>query len=232
MSSTLNNNLNNICNNLYNNPFEQINQNNNLDSNYINIFTKDENISDSEENKKLITNDAVNRKNTNENISEITYTKNNTKENFDESSFQNNNPTFIPETVDKQRESINIEILSNIRDSVGSNKSKDSSLAKHPINKSPDLNTKLKINNDPPYLPSKSLMRTPRSYTLVLDLDETLVHFVEENDSAYIQIRPGAEHFLEEMSKYYEVVVFTAAMQDVIFLIYFLIFDYLFYIFI
>ena len=64
-------------------------------------------------------------------------------------------------------------------------------------------------------MPSKSLMRNPRSYTLVLDLDETLVHFVEENDSAYIQIRPGAEHFLEEMSKYYEIVVFTAAMQDV-----------------
>lgn len=58
-------------------------------------------------------------------------------------------------------------------------------------------------------------MRNPRSYTLILDLDETLVHFVEENDSAYIQIRPGAEQFLEEMSKYYEIVVFTAAMQDV-----------------
>ena len=117
------------------------------------------------------------------------------------------------ETAEKQRDSINLEIHSN-RDSVGSNKSRDSSVAKHPINKSPD-NTKLRIHNDPPYLPSKSLMRYPRLYTLVLDLDETLVHFVEENDSAYIQIRPGAEHFLEEMSKYYEIVVFTAAMQDV-----------------
>jgi hypothetical protein len=28
-------------------------------------------------------------------------------------------------------------------------------------------------------------------------------------------IRPGAEIFIEEMAKYYEVVVFTAAMQDV-----------------
>lgn len=79
----------------------------------------------------------------------------------------------------------------------------------------PEVSGKLKLNPLPPYLPSKSLMRTPRSYTLVLDLDETLVHFVEENDSAYIQIRPGAEHFLEEMNKYYEIVVFTAAMQDV-----------------
>jgi CTD small phosphatase-like protein 2 len=28
-------------------------------------------------------------------------------------------------------------------------------------------------------------------------------------------IRPGAERFIEEMAKYYEVIVFTAAMQDV-----------------
>ena len=74
---------------------------------------------------------------------------------------------------------------------------------------------KLSLNSQPPYLPSLSLSRKPRKYTLVLDLDETLVHFVEENDSAFIQIRPGAETFLEEMQKYYEIVIFTAAMQDV-----------------
>jgi TFIIF-interacting CTD phosphatase-like protein len=28
-------------------------------------------------------------------------------------------------------------------------------------------------------------------------------------------IRPGCEEFLEELSKYYEIVVFTAAIQDV-----------------
>ena len=73
----------------------------------------------------------------------------------------------------------------------------------------------LTVNIEPPYLPSKSIIRNPRKYTLVLDLDETLVHFVEDNDSAFIQIRPGAEYFLEEMCKYYEIVIFTAAMQDV-----------------
>lgn len=83
-------------------------------------------------------------------------------------------------------------------------------------------NKKLKLNSDPPYLPSKSIMRNPRAYTLVLDLDETLVHFVEENDSAFIQIRPGAETFLEEMSMYYEIVIFTAAMQDVKYIIIFI----------
>jgi TFIIF-interacting CTD phosphatase-like protein len=62
-----------------------------------------------------------------------------------------------------------------------------------------------------PYLPETH--RKP--FTLVLDLDETLVHYVEDEESAYIQIRPGAETFLEEMSEHYELVVFTAAMQDV-----------------
>jgi CTD small phosphatase-like protein 2 len=50
-------------------------------------------------------------------------------------------------------------------------------------------------------------------YTLVLDLDETLVHYISDIDSAYIQIRPGAEEFLKDLSKYYEIIIFTAALQ-------------------
>ena len=50
-------------------------------------------------------------------------------------------------------------------------------------------------------------------YTLVLDLDETLVHYTTDNESAYIQIRPGTEDFLIDLSKYYEIVIFTAALQ-------------------
>ena len=50
-------------------------------------------------------------------------------------------------------------------------------------------------------------------YTLVLDLDETLVHYTTDNESAYIQIRPGTEEFLIDLSKYYEIVIFTAALK-------------------
>ena len=56
----------------------------------------------------------------------------------------------------------------------------------------------------------------------MLDLDETLIHFEidEEIDPAveepgYYLIRPGALKFLVELSDYYEIVVFTAAMPDV-----------------
>ena len=50
-------------------------------------------------------------------------------------------------------------------------------------------------------------------YTLVLDLDETLVHYISDNDSAYIQVRPGAEEFIKDLSDYYEIVIFTAALK-------------------
>jgi Dullard-like phosphatase family protein len=54
-----------------------------------------------------------------------------------------------------------------------------------------------------------------KTYTLVLDLDETLIHFVENEDgSSQFLIRPYAQYFLKQMAKYYELVIFTAAVQD------------------
>lgn len=67
--------------------------------------------------------------------------------------------------------------------------------------------------------------------TLVLDLDETLIHssfdpnqphqfsipvFVGGKECrAFVAVRPGVESFLENMSKLYEVVVYTASSQNV-----------------
>ena len=63
----------------------------------------------------------------------------------------------------------------------------------------------------PPYLPEA---KDPNCYTLVLDLDETLVHYYEQGGEGNFRIRPGCEKFLKEMAELYEVVIFTAAMQD------------------
>jgi len=49
-------------------------------------------------------------------------------------------------------------------------------------------------------------------YTLVLDLDETLVHF--EATERKFKIRPNCFNFLQTMSKMFEIVIFTAASQD------------------
>ena len=53
-----------------------------------------------------------------------------------------------------------------------------------------------------------------KNFTLVVDLDETLVHYVEEENRAYVQVRPYADYFLSEMEKYFEIVIFTAAAED------------------
>jgi len=69
----------------------------------------------------------------------------------------------------------------------------------------------------PPFLPEKQ--RGDKEYTLVLDLDETLIHFEEENEEidekeVFYMVRPGLNQFLSELSQYYELVIFTAALQD------------------
>ncbi|CDW73412.1 nli interacting factor-like phosphatase family protein [Stylonychia lemnae] len=49
-------------------------------------------------------------------------------------------------------------------------------------------------------------------YTLVLDLDETLIHF--EASEKKFKIRPNCITFLKTLSQYFEIVIFTAASQD------------------
>jgi Dullard-like phosphatase family protein len=69
-----------------------------------------------------------------------------------------------------------------------------------------------KVKQKKPWLPE---MKKDRKYTLVLDLDETLIHFEETQDgTSHFLLRPGAQNFIKEMAKYYEVVIFTAAQKD------------------
>ena len=63
-----------------------------------------------------------------------------------------------------------------------------------------------------PFLPPKK-SDDKRDYCLVLDLDETLVHFFEDNFEAYVKVRMGAEHFITVLSQYCEIVIFTASTK-------------------
>jgi Dullard-like phosphatase family protein len=69
------------------------------------------------------------------------------------------------------------------------------------------------LNGNIPKPPFLEPISPKYKYTLVLDLDETLVHYISDNESSYIQIRPGAEEFIKELSEYYEIIIFTAALQ-------------------
>ena len=84
------------------------------------------------------------------------------------------------------------------------------------INKNINFNTngssiKNKINDSPPYLPPIS----PKyKYTLVLDVDETLIHFFFTYINGMFFVRPYCFEFLNEINKYYEIVTFTAGTKD------------------
>ena len=65
-----------------------------------------------------------------------------------------------------------------------------------------------------PYLPPLPENKASCTYTLVLDLDETLVHYFEIGDQGKFLVRPGVIPFLKEMSKVFEIVIFTAAIQE------------------
>jgi hypothetical protein len=66
----------------------------------------------------------------------------------------------------------------------------------------------------PPFLPPLTGKDKDTTYTLVLDLDETLIHNVEYGQDSFFLVRPGCVQFIELMAQYYEIVIFTAALQE------------------
>ena len=88
-----------------------------------------------------------------------------------------------------------------------------------PVVKAPFLppmahNDKLAAINSPS---GAGRFSSERKYTLVLDLDETLIHYVDkpaDEGESYFLIRPFCKQFLQEVSQLYEVVIFTAGVQE------------------
>jgi RNA polymerase II subunit A small phosphatase-like protein len=80
------------------------------------------------------------------------------------------------------------------------------------------------------YLPRIQRFKDKDKKTLILDLDETLVHssfetcanadivlavnFEGKDNKINVKVRPGAIDFLRKISKYFEVVIFTASVAN------------------
>ena len=65
----------------------------------------------------------------------------------------------------------------------------------------------------PPYLHTHN----QKPYSLILELDETLVYFKinpKNQNEGVLKVRPGVLEFLEEVNKFYELIIFTCSTQD------------------
>ena len=66
------------------------------------------------------------------------------------------------------------------------------------------------ISFRPPYIHTQRI----KSYTLILDLNETIVNFQRTNFSqGILRLRPFLLEFLEEISNYYEIILFTISTE-------------------
>ena len=140
------------------------------------------------------------------------------------------NPSLKETPLKKRGNSQNIfqripDIITQVKPSYLNNYSQPLNLHKSsftPSNKSRDIfqSDLLLPQKSPDFIDKK---------TLILDLDETLVHSspspFDKNDivlevefdgilyNIYVLIRPGAENFIKKMSKFFEVVIFTASIS-------------------
>ena len=90
---------------------------------------------------------------------------------------------------------------------------KNNSKSRFNIKKNINIGSSLynNIKDTPPFLPEIS---EKYKYTLVLDMDETLVHFFFTPMNGMFFVRPYCFEFLNELNKYYEIVTFTAGIKD------------------
>ena len=67
------------------------------------------------------------------------------------------------------------------------------------------------IRDLPPFLPA---INAKYKYTLVLDMDETLIHYFFTHINGMFFVRPYCFDFLKELNDLYEIVTFTAGTKD------------------
>ena len=123
-------------------------------------------------------------------------------------SYDNLNEEFVK--IFKSLDTItNNEINNFFRKKVIRVKNKNASVLGSDISQNEINNSLIRI----PYL-NKEIIK---EFSLVLDLDETLISFkLDEKDESkgILRYRPGLDIFLSKVSKYYELIIFTAATKE------------------
>ena len=67
--------------------------------------------------------------------------------------------------------------------------------------------------NNENFTPTAPFIKSPmrKKFCLVLDIDETISHSLKLSFGCYFLLRPGTKIFLKEVSKYYEIIIFTSS---------------------
>ena len=129
---------------------------------------------------------------------------------------KNYNLSNVMDDFLKGNDLLNQKINRIVRDSIKPKISKvvEDAIDKDNINYNDEIEDSLVPKPSIPFLPLKK-GSDKREYCLVLDLDETLVHYIEEEneDTAYVKVRMGAENFINILSEFCEIVIFTASTQ-------------------
>ena len=109
-----------------------------------------------------------------------------------------------------------IKILNNTILFCFNNKTKQKEKLYYPFSRRKTL-TKFEENSKnadvPPSAPFiKSTMK--KEFCLVLDIDETISHSIKLSFGYYFLLRPGTLDFLNELSNYYEIDIFTSSLKN------------------
>mgnify|MGYP002624512765 CR=1 FL=1 len=94
-------------------------------------------------------------------------------------------------------------------------KNKNNFLQNTPIDGEEPINSKKNKSFIPKKPPTVPFIKSPmkKDYCLVLDMDETISHTLKLSFGLYFLLRPGAINFLKEVSKYYEIIIFTSSQK-------------------
>ena len=152
------------------------------------------------------------------NITSLKYSNNSNQNNNINNKYSNSHQN-LP-CVTEKKENINFHDLINEYEfnlkNILSNRRKNSQIRNNNTKNITVTNPKQFLKNfkiKEPYLD----FPPRKEYTLVLDLDETMISFQFTDPCKSIgkmHLRPGLEHFLEVIKNYYEIIVFTSGTRD------------------
>ena len=106
---------------------------------------------------------------------------------------------------------INLTTISNIREFADSEIFLTNIIIDIKYYSSPSSKNVSSVNQKYPFIKEKST----KDYSLVLDLDETLIHFsINGENEGHLFFRPYLFQFLNNISEFYEIIVFTAGLKE------------------